>query len=534
MKYWLSLGLFALLSLQATWFAALAGLVGFANLLRVRKVGFVGPFVGFALLGGLGQWFSSESFVPRSVAPGYVALSTTSKPSNPISPLLYELSGWNYEDGNRRAVKPADQGFWRIPRYDPQTGREYREFLTGRWYTLEPGRTYTQSFYLRHDGSEAKIAITFFTNRGHNLESTQMEFVTAGVWRVWASYKAQAEDNAVRAIDFISNGGDFTYLDVGWPQLEEGSSPSAYRPGDVGLKSLVWRIQWWAGTALMGFLVLWAGVTLFESFPFNRIALALWLGLFFHLGLALWQWLAGGMDARVTGLTPQPNLLGHGAVAIAGLIWVIGGNRLGGLALLLAALMVWLSGSRTAFWGLLLLAGAWGWSLGSRRWLAFGLAFGLVGLLIWQPELLGRLSQALVFDSNAQARFQFWQAAVQAFQTYPLGGIGLGHFTLYFDLHPPASVIEYAPGHAHSIFLHLLAEGGLLALLGFMTWVLGSSPVLWRTRAWPTVVLLVVVLVMNSFDFTFFSAWVYYPLILAMAVALFKDTKPKLSARMPR
>jgi hypothetical protein len=508
---------FFLLSLQATWFAALAAIVGLWFLLRKRSFYLVWSFTGFALLGALGQWFSSQGFIPKVTPPDYlVVLSDGEK--NPISSLLYELSGWNQEDGNRREARRVDQGFWRVPRYSSSTGREYVEYLTGRWYPVSAGRTYTQSFYLRHEGTSVDLTITFFTQKGHHLVPTKMESVAPGVWRVWGSYTAKEGDQAVRAIDFISGGGDFTYLDVGWPQLEEGSIPTAYRPGEPDIKGIGWRLQWWVGIALMGFLVFHAGFVLFRQVEVSKAALMLLVGLGVHLAYVVWQWFEAGAG-RVSGLTPQPNFLGHLAVMVAGLVWVLGGGRLGALALGIAACMVWFSGSRTAFWGLLLLAGAWGWNLGSRRWVALGLAVLLGGLAILQPEFLGRFSQALVLDNNAQARLQFWLAALQAFQAYPLGGVGFGNFNLYFDLNPPANVVEYSPAHVHNVFFHLLAEGGVLALLAFVWWLLGVVLVVWRARAWRVLTVFLVAMVLNIFDFSFFTAWVYYPLILAVAFA---------------
>lgn len=519
MSRWAGLGL-ALLPLQAPWFAALAALVGFWRLLLGRKPYLGGAFLGLALLGALGQGLSFQGFVFALSPPDYVT-TTKGGPPNPISPLLHGFLGWNHEDLGQRIAQRVAQGFWRIPRHNPKTGREFREFLEDRWYPLEPGQTYTQSFYLRHDGSQARLTITFFTQRGHHPVPTQMKLVAPGVWRVWARYTAQEGDGAVRAIDILNEGGDFTYLEVGWPQLEQGPTPSPYRMGPTGLRELGWRLQWWVGAALMGFLVLQGGVWLFQRTPTPAptAALAVLVGMLAHLGYAGWQWLEAGTGARVAGLTPQPNFLGHGAVAAAGLVWVLGGRRLGGVALAVATLTLWLSGSRTAFWALLLLGLGWGWSLGRYRWAALGMGGLLAGVALAEPGLLGRLAQ-VAFDHSAQARLQFWQVAWQAFREHPLGGVGFGHFPLYFDLHPPSGAIEYSPGHAHNLGLHLLAEGGLLSLLGLGLWLAGVARALVARRAWPALVLLGAILLLNTTDFTFFSAWVYYPLILATASAL--------------
>lgn len=524
MSRWLALGLFFLLPLQATWFALLVTPLGLWQLLRSRRAYLGWAFVVFAL-GGLGQLFSSQAFVPLPPPPDFVSLSASKTPANPISPLLHELSGWNAKDGSRREARPVDQGFWRIPRYNSQTHQEYSEFLTWRWFPVEEGKTYTQSFYLRHDGNLASLYVTFFTHQGHHPVSSQKEQVAPGVWRVWASYTVQPGDGALRAIDIINAGGDFSYLEIGWPQLEVGSTPTPYRLGETGLKSLVWRLQWWVGAALMGFLVLQAGLGLFRALHPQHAGVALLLGLIGHLVYVAWQWDAQGVSRAGGLIIGSPNFLGHGAVALAGLVWALTGRRLGGLALLLAFLLVWFSGSRTAFAGLLLLGAAWSWGLGRWRWLALGLAALLIGLAWKETEWLGRLSQFAV-DNNVQARWQFWQAAWQAAQAYPLGGVGFGNFALYFDLNPPPGVIEYSPGHVHNLFLQVLAEGGVLALLGLLGWLLGLLWVLWRAKAASAGVVLLAVLLLNLTDFSLFFAWVYYPLVLTMAQGLAGKAAP--------
>jgi hypothetical protein len=447
-------------------------------------------------------------------------------------PLLYDLLGWNARDGGRREAVAVDQGFWRIPRSDPRSGRAYTEFLNERWYPLEAGRTYTQSFYIRHDGSQAHLAITFFTRRGHHEVPTHTEQVAPQVWRVWAVYTAQEGDIAVRALDFFAEVGNFSYLDVGWAQLEPGSAPTPYRFGRLGLESLAERVGWWVGTALMGFLVIQTGVWLFSRLAARRAAQMVLLGLGLHLGYALWQKLSHEGAARVAGLASQPNLFGHGAVMMAGLVWVLVGKRLGGMALLMAFLMVWTSGSRAALWGLLVLALAWSWGLGRWRWAALT-PLGLLAVSLWAwPAALGRLSQVFVLDTNAQARLQFWQVALQLAREQPLGGVGFGNFPIYFQFNLPPKPIEFSPGHAHNLLLHLLAEGGLLSVCGLVVLLGAMVAVIFRARAWPVLTLLLVALLLNLLDYSFFTAWCFYPLMLATAWALTRSRTTNPSATM--
>lgn len=254
---WLSAATFVLLPLQPTWFVVLAGLVGLWGVMQGYRP-MAGLFALVASLGVVGQFFVPVSLYPKPTPPAYVQnLTSEDKVNNLIRlPDLYALHGWNHTDERGGWAVSQGDGFWRVPRYNPQSGREQLEFLTDHRYSLEPGQTYTQSFYLRHDGQRVNLQITFFTNQGHHPVPTQMEQVAPGVYRVWASYTAKEGDVSLRAIDFLNQGGDFTYLDVGWAQLEVGAVPTAYRPGHTGELSNFQRAWAWGSQIMLGWLVL--------------------------------------------------------------------------------------------------------------------------------------------------------------------------------------------------------------------------------------------------------------------------------------
>jgi hypothetical protein len=65
-------------------------------------------------------------------------------------------------------------------------------------------------------------------------------------------------------------------------------------------------------------------------------------------------------------------------------------------------------------------------------------------------------------SGNGSGRYQFWDAAVHAFQNEPLRGVGAGGYGLYWNQH---GTIAQTVRDAHSLFLESLAE---LGILGFM------------------------------------------------------------------
>ncbi|PZA06812.1 MULTISPECIES: O-antigen ligase [unclassified Meiothermus] len=506
-----------LLPLEPAWAGGVLALVGVWSLVRGGRVWLWGPLLLFALLGSLGQLLSPKELfsLPQ---PAFLGTPPAGLPPNQILPFeLGGLHGWNPKDGPGGRAERVEGGFWRLPRRNPATGREQAEFLMDRWYPLKPGQTYTQSFYLRHDGKEARFQITFFTERGHHPVPTQVEPVAPGVWRVWGSYIAQEGDRSVRAIDLLNGGGDWTYIEIGFAQLEEGAAPTPYRPGVMDQPSLWQRVSWWIGTALLSGLVLQGSLFLLQRAKAAWVAAALAAGLALHLGYGVVQLSHLEGAARVSGLSSQPNFFGHGAVMAAALAWLVGGSRVGGLTLVLAAGAVWVSGSRAAFWAWGLLLGAWWWGLGRWRWAVLIPLMLLGAALSDHPEWLGRLQDAAKIDSSAESRLQFWHIAWRAFREHPLGGVGFGNFPLYYQIHlPPGAIETYVP-HAHNLLLQLLAEGGLLGLAGFGVLWGGVALLLIRLRAWKGLALLGVALLLNLFDYTFFNAAVYYPLWVGLA-----------------
>lgn len=72
-------------------------------------------------------------------------------------------------------------------------------------------------------------------------------------------------------------------------------------------------------------------------------------------------------------------------------------------------------------------------------------------------------------------RYQYWRAAVHAFESKPLTGIGPGTFEFYWAQH--GSITEFVR-NAHSLYVETLAESGLIGvipLLGFLLVALGAG-----------------------------------------------------------
>ena len=60
-------------------------------------------------------------------------------------------------------------------------------------------------------------------------------------------------------------------------------------------------------------------------------------------------------------------------------------------------------------------------------------------------------------SAGGSGRYQFWEAALDAFASRPLGGVGAGNFELYWNAHPQLALPLV---NAHSLYLETLAELG--------------------------------------------------------------------------
>jgi O-antigen ligase len=118
------------------------------------------------------------------------------------------------------------------------------------------------------------------------------------------------------------------------------------------------------------------------------------------------------------------------------------------------------------------------------------------------------------------ARSQSMQKAWAYFLTSPI--IGVGNRNLNFDI-SRADETTLRLEHSHNLYLQLLASKGILGLLAGILPIFGILTFTWKTN-YPTVLpLLVSVILLNLFDFTYYSAGIYYPFWITLGLMLQKD-----------
>lgn len=94
-------------------------------------------------------------------------------------------------------------------------------------------------------------------------------------------------------------------------------------------------------------------------------------------------------------------------------------------------------------------------------------------LLLTLPEFDAVLSRVnigfLSNDSSNEYRWYLWKVAFKTFTENPLFGTGIGSFGFALPSHAQAA--GYLVSHAHNIYLHLLAEIGLVGFIAFFSYI---------------------------------------------------------------
>lgn len=125
-----------------------------------------------------------------------------------------------------------------------------------------------------------------------------------------------------------------------------------------------------------------------------------------------------------------------------------------------------------------------------RRWALVALAAGAGALAAWEllPSATGGRSVGDLFSpahtaqgavNPRSARRLLWDAALRMFRDHPVAGVGPGGYRSAFGSYIHEAMPEDVWGSAHNLYLHQLAERGLLGavglaaafgVLGFVAW----------------------------------------------------------------
>ncbi len=229
----------------------------------------------------------------------------------------------------------------------------------------------------------------------------------------------------------------------------------------------------------------------------------------------------------------QPNLAGHTvtALGLAALSTLYSG-WLGLVTLALSVFTIWLTGSRAAWLAAFIGLPRLLWLVCRRRelWWVFSalIAAAAAFFILFGADTLGRLQLFNTEDINPVSRPEIWRTALQAFTSHFWTGIGAENFTAYWHTRHPGTP---AVTHAHDLWLQFAASAGIFGLLAILWLTAGFVYLAWRWERWRGLGLILPVLLMNVFDYTFFYAGVLFPLILGMNAL--QESKSQTERRRP-
>jgi hypothetical protein len=416
------------------------------------------------------------------------------------------LTGWSRGDDSKKWAVERN-GFWRVWQ-NPQASIE--EIYVAREYQLLDGVSYTQRFEYRSD-VPVEFMISVFTARGHRLVRPVLESSSRDRLRFRVEFVAQPGDGFLRAFDLVALRGPWAWIELGSMELFQTQRGPAQVNTPTWFEQLMNLKPWyWVGSVFLAM----SGLVLMKQFlgllHFRAVG-ALGFGLMVLLIWIVLNFVDGGI-----GLPSDKNQLAHGVTMIAALLLMIAPVRTGGLALFVAFGTAVALGARGA---LLVLAVVtmdffrrFGFWVSRRSWFAFGLGLIFVfGLVAWQVR---PSSQAV---QSGFARFEIWRIAWEAIVNRPQG-YGPGQFAVEYATSRASDAFDAVVSHPHNLLLGILFEFGWLGLIGFLVlmYVLARQCV--TARAWSHLVVIAVAVLLNLFDYTWFTAGVAIPVWLALGV----------------
>jgi O-antigen ligase len=535
-------GLFVMLPVVPDVFVTLTSLFGiYLMLFRRARVPWRRAGLIYVICGVLAQVL--QSFFPGQpqTLPIWLPLAADSGTVNLMTNNdLAALQAWNSQDGPNSWAKHQPDGFWSVPTYNPRTRLQNNEIYVAKLYPIKARQVYTLSFYLRSAANPQGLSISFFTARGHHRVRPEMVWSNAGVVRFKASYRVQPGDDWLRPINltgFETESSD-ARLELGFAQLELGEVASPFKQAQVSGLLVMVGPWFWLGSAILalGLMVAIRFVCLqgFEIGPMLVIGLAI------QLCLAIFSRGSGVFgEGRAVGLVGVPNLFGHSAamsgllaVALTSMPWSMVG-------LFLASVSIWLSGSRAALLTLPLM-----FLMVMLRWRGRSPS----AIFLWTTALVcvaflsgilfsGHFANRLGFDASGLARLDIWAISWQAFLDHPFG-LGPSGFVNYYIEHRGGHVYDPSVQHPHNLILGLLVEFGILGLIGWLFLAATVGMDLYRAVIihWTNLdvewiglaLVLLGALVLNVFDYTWFSSVVAGPVFASLGCWLAKQSGSSL------
>jgi hypothetical protein len=388
-------------------------------------------------------------------------------------------------------------GFWTLKRDG------INEITSGYRLEIQPGVTYTQSFFFQTPGLKTPeidlFKITFFTNNGHHFTTTKVMDLGNGFKRAYATFTASDSDHWLRVLNLLELKGNWTEMKIGFPQVEASPQLSPYSRSALSANQFMGIVSWLiyssvllAATQVIGFYA--------KTMKSERLVLWVVLGGLIYLALHYFKFF-GDENANFVAIN-----LYLGCIFVSYTLKSLRFQMIN-LALILIISVVFQNRSGAL---LALVYALYGLKLNQRIKLA-----GVFALLVFIVFKFQTISTYL-FDPE---RIEIYWVALRSLLENPISGVGFNNFSGFFmENLPERSIIHFA-GHAHNLFLSLAAEMGLLGICSICCLIFFAFSFQGH-RVKRASLPFVLTLTLSTFDYF----WFYFPTTFLLALIMTRDS----------
>jgi hypothetical protein len=430
-----------------------------------------------------------------------------------LGPLdLAYLTTWNRNSSLNQWAHLESNGYWRLYHHSRE-GFLNEEIYVAKYYKLNQGQKYIQRFQLRTD-APIDFMVSIFTRRGHQPVRPKLEGQINDVYFFSVTFTAHADDQYLRAFDLVGLGGSWTWLELGQASLSVLNQPQSENSNEAEtwISKIVALQPWfWVGYLILAVFLMVVAKHIQLLQDRTLFAIMMLAGLFAQLLLSFF-----GIPTLALGYAPEKNQIAHGAIMVSSLLTATVPGFVSVLGMVFAGAIALVLGARGALLVLVVVAVfalMQHQLLSSRRNLRIAgfILICVVVALIWTV----RPSQEAV--RSGFARVDIWQIAIESAWERPQGH-GPGQFASTYVQKRSSDAFDAVVSHPHDLFLGLLFEFGWLGLIGFL--VLWSALIrsCIKDRAWPALMVVGSAVLLNVFDYTWFTAGVTVPLWLAIGI----------------
>jgi O-antigen ligase len=292
------------------------------------------------------------------------------------------------------------------------------------------------------------LVVGMITAKSVKYSLTQWVYFAFGVCLLIAAFATDVHFTAFFGANGRNNGA-LSYLAMG---LLAFAATMSFKTADA-------KLVRYAVLALGGFLGFYGFLQLNDQDPFN------------------WVIVYGPVIGTLGNPDFMSALLGTSAIAVLWFILKSKNRALQAVALLGLVTQLYIVKKTVSAQGLLAFAAGAAILIVGKLWQLnrrLGLAAFVLGAIGGIPVIMGIANKgpfaSLVYQSSLKNRLDYWNAAIDMFTANKWFGVGIDRFGEFYAQYAPQVQVVQGQGtnNAHSVFLQLLATGGLVVMIPYL------------------------------------------------------------------